>query len=84
MATSSVQNPRLNYYSSKLFHGSPLHSRVNEESIRKETLAGFPSKYTSERVWSGPDIASKEDEWVTVLSEQDQDHALRALRYFQG
>lgn len=83
MATASLQTHNLDYYSSRLFHGSPLAFEQNDPSLADEALPTFPSRYAGERVWVGSEMALKQDQWVTIMSEQDQAHFLEALRHFQ-
>lgn len=45
---------------------------------------GFPSRYTGERVWTGAEMADKQDEWIIHLSEKDLNCVHEALRHFQS
>lgn len=85
MATisSCTQARGLDYYAPSLFLDTPS-SPPQEQRVEGEAMPGFPPRYTGERVWSGPEMALKQHEWIVVLSEQDQVHILEALRHFQG
>ncbi|KAJ3541802.1 hypothetical protein NM208_g4434 [Fusarium decemcellulare] len=82
MAATTTQAPNFDYYSSKLFEITSTY-KPNDADL-EQPLPGFPSRYKGERVWTGSEIALKEDEWATVLSEQDQKHIVEALRHFQS
>lgn len=83
MATTTVQSQTLDYLSRRLYQGSS--SLVEQQSADGETsLSGFPTRYDGERVWTGPDLEAKQQEWLTVLSEQDHENIIEALRHFQG
>lgn len=45
---------------------------------------GFPSRYTGERVWTGAEMADRQDEWIIQLSEQDLNFVHEALHHFQS
>lgn len=78
-----MQARSLDYDSPVLFEGPPP-SHLEDENQAKPSLLGFPSRYTGERVWSGSDMAQRQDEWTTLLSEQDHSSIVKALRFFQG
>jgi hypothetical protein len=84
MATASVQAPRLDYNAPKLFEHASSSLKQNDSPVFHETLSGFPSRYTGERVWVGSEMASKQDQWITLISEQEQTEILKALRHFQS
>lgn len=84
MATISVHNPGLDYYSTKFLLDTSSTFRQEDVSSLDEAPPGFPSQYTGERVWVGSEIALKQHEWMTILSEQDQVHISEALRHFQS
>lgn len=83
MADTAPAIQGLDYYASKLFAPTSSYKQDNDSDAELK-LAGFPSSYSGERVWTGDEMKAKEDEWVTVLSEQDRAHIVEALRYFQG
>lgn len=85
MATATLQSQNLTDYLPLSKHHDTLIA--TDESIAfktNEALPGFPSRYIGERVWTGSDIALKQDEWILTLDEADKVHILKALRYFQG
>lgn len=84
MATASAQVHDLDYYSSRLSLDFHLSIDANHSSTLDDSVPGFPSRYCGERVWTGSEMALKEAEWLTVLSEPDQIHVMEALRDFQG
>ncbi|KAK3328687.1 hypothetical protein B0T19DRAFT_442576 [Cercophora scortea] len=49
-----------------------------------EALPGFPDRYSGARVWTGSEMALKQHEWVSILSDQDRAHIQAALRHFQS
>jgi len=81
MATAIVQTPVLDYSSL----GASAHTFSHaEETTNEKTLQGFPAQYANERVWTGSEMLKKQDEWVTVLTAEEQSHIVNALRHFQG
>lgn len=82
-AAATMQARSLDYDSPVLFEGPPS-SQKKLENQSKPSLLGFPSRYTGERVWTGSDMSQRQDEWTTVLSEQDHNDIVKALRFFQG
>lgn len=83
MAIIMEQPQALGYYSLKLSNATEPSVPVGPPNT-DEALSGFPARYDGERVWVGPDMAAKQDEWVVALTDQDKDHILQALRHFQG
>ncbi|KAM5343253.1 hypothetical protein ACJ41O_014219 [Fusarium nematophilum] len=81
MAAATSQAPSLDYYSSKLFEVTSTYEP--DASDLENPLPGFPPRYEGERVWTGSEMALKEEEWTLVLSEEDQAHVLDALRHFK-
>lgn len=77
-----MQAHSLDYDSATLFKGAPSCQQKTDGQA-EELLPGWPSRYTGERVWSGSDMAQEQDKWIKVLSEQDHDSVVKALRYFQ-
>lgn len=82
-AAATMQARSLDYDSPVLFEGPPS-SQQEAENQAKPSLLGFPSRYTGERVWTGSHMSQRQDEWTTVLSEEDHSNIVKALRFFQG
>lgn len=79
-----MQARGLDYYSPRLFHDATSSFQPYDVSKFEEILPGFPPSYTGARVWTGSDMALKQQEWIVTLSEQDQIDVLMALRQFQS
>lgn len=73
----------LDYDSPILFKG-PVSSVGPLEYHFEDLLPGFPLQYTGARVWSGPEMSQKQNEWTTLLSAEDNGHIIKALRAFQS
>lgn len=78
-----MQAHGLDYNSATLFQGSPsFHQKLDDQV--EQLLTGWPSRYTGERVWTGPDMLQQRDKWTVLLSEQEHDSIVKALQFFQG
>lgn len=83
MATFDT-HPNMDYYATTLRH-------EHDSGLRKDTNASealnsqrFPLRYTGERVWNGADMALEDDQWITVMSEDDKYQLMKALNHFKG
>lgn len=73
----------LNYSVNLLDEVSPGHSSGDAMNA-ENTLPGFPARFKGERVWKGSDMAKRETEWTTLLSDQDREEITEALHHFTG
>jgi hypothetical protein len=79
-----METQTLNYYDATLFHEHASSLADYEPSAVCQPVPGFPSQYTGERVWTGSSMATKEHEWIIVLSDDERDSIIKSLRHFQG
>jgi hypothetical protein len=84
MATASVQVRSLQYHSFNNRDIPNLYSSPDNVRNIQAKLDGFPAQYVGERVWTGSDMALKQNEWIATLSHEEQNQILSALRHFQS
>lgn len=84
MASVDIQTSSLPYLPLRKAGASHSLDAFDQSHVLNTHIAGFPSQYEGARVWSGPDMALKNGEWVVVLSAAEQQNILKALRHFQS
>lgn len=81
MATATYPAQKLDYHAPFLAINAPSNYEAHQSATPP---LGIPSRYEGERVWSGLEMAAKKDEWITILSKEDQAQIVESLRRFQG